>query len=477
MDWTYGAGDPGKQQLSTFRGDNFNSSYTACRTMTSDFAQDPTQHGYASGQWTPSPGGDMASPGFPYTFPPPFPLPHASHTAHQPHPPLGYFPNAPPLPPNTYNSPGAPACQPFVQNLNWTQRSQHMEPSENLEVCVVDEAAVQRKQDEQWLSHFLQRRVSGPKDAQMLKPVTGPDLKDVLREAADLLSRLTDACQTLTDNLDNSSVWDASYRDALHLKTGLQNKLSSLVDLFKVHKEKMTRAAKTRARRVKSRNMADRDQAAKEMRFAEKESTIDKWRMRQIHQVEEKKKERELKLAADSVLSEVRKKQSDIKRMQDILRSLEKLRKLRRDAASRKGITTEHESEEVFQSQLDKLRRVMKTRTVIYTAEEKALMVMLDSMQEEQRRELKKKDRERQLHRQQQVDAMLFGEQTPSTDAALQAFTDYYTQSESSLHTLLQVRRQWDVFLVAEHEGTAIPQEWVLPDPPSHPAWASALVG
>ncbi|XP_054637949.1 programmed cell death protein 7-like isoform X1 [Dunckerocampus dactyliophorus] len=477
MDWTYGAGDPGKQQHSSFSGDNLDSSYTAGRAMTSGFAQDAAQHGYTAGQWTPSPGGDMSSAGFPYTFPPPFPPPQASHAAHQQHPPVGYFPNTPPPPPSMYNSPGPPASQPFVQNFSWTpQRSQHVEPSEDFAVCPVDEAAVQRKQDEQWLGHFLQRRAGEVKDAKTLKPVSGPDLKDVLREAAHLLSRLTEACQTLSDNLDNSSVWAASYGDSLHLKADLQNKLSSLVDLFEVHKEKMSRAAKTRARRLKSRNMAEMDQAAKEMRSAEKESAIDKWRMRQIHQVEEKKKERELKLAADSVLSEVRKKQSDIKRMQDVLRSLEKLRKLRKDAASRKGIATEAESDEAFQSQLDELRRVMKTRTVIYTAEEKALMVMLDSMQEEQRRELKKKDRERQLHRQQQVNAMLFGEQT-SADAALQAFTDYYTQSESSLHALLQVRRQWDVFLAADHEGTAIPQGWVLPEPPSHPAWASALVG
>lgn len=47
--------------------------------------------------------------------------------------------------------------------------------------------------------------------------------------------------------------------------------------------------------------------------------------------------ERELKAAADSVLSEVRKKQADTKRMVDILGSLEKLRKLRKEAAARKG--------------------------------------------------------------------------------------------------------------------------------------------
>lgn len=47
--------------------------------------------------------------------------------------------------------------------------------------------------------------------------------------------------------------------------------------------------------------------------------------------------EQELKVAADAVLSEVRKKQADMKRMQDVLKSLEKLRRLRKEAASRKG--------------------------------------------------------------------------------------------------------------------------------------------
>lgn len=47
--------------------------------------------------------------------------------------------------------------------------------------------------------------------------------------------------------------------------------------------------------------------------------------------------ERELKLVADAVLCEVRKKQADVKRMQDILRSLHKLHKLRKEAALRKG--------------------------------------------------------------------------------------------------------------------------------------------
>lgn len=58
--------------------------------------------------------------------------------------------------------------------------------------------------------------------------------------------------------------------------------------------------------------------------------------------------EKELKLAADAVLSEVRKKQADTKRIQDILKSLEKLRKLRKEAAARRGEAIQKASQQPY---------------------------------------------------------------------------------------------------------------------------------
>lgn len=199
-----------------------------------------------------------------------------------------------------------------------------------------------------------------------------------------------------------------------------------------------------------------------------------------MQEVEEKKKEKELKMAADSVLCEVRKKQADVKRMQDILRSLEKLRRLRREAVSKKGIVTELQNDEVFSSTLEQLRMVIKRRNVVYSAEEKALMVMLEGEQEEERRRERerrvRKERERQLQRKHRVDSMLFGEEFPG-DCALQPFRDYYSQAEHSLHALIHIRKEWDTCLVAvDHpDSSSIPQSWVLPNPPSDQAWASAL--
>ncbi|KAJ0056704.1 hypothetical protein NL108_012213, partial [Boleophthalmus pectinirostris] len=152
--------------------------------------------------------------------------------------------------------------------------------------------------------------------------------------------------------------------------------------------------------------------------------------------------EEELKLAADAVLCEVRKKQADVKRMQDILKSLEKLRKLRKDAAARKGIFTEQQSDDNFNTILEELRNVAKKRTAVYGAEERALMVMLEGEQEEERkRELevkRKRERDKQMQIKRKVDIILFGDDTPP-DPFMQPFRQYYTQAEESLPALVQI--------------------------------------
>jgi len=55
----------------------------------------------------------------------------------------------------------------------------------------------------------------------------------------------------------------------------------------------------------------------------------------------------------------------------------------------------------------------MNRRTAVYSVEEKALMVMLEGEQEEERRREQerraKKERERKLQRKRRVDVMLFG--------------------------------------------------------------------
>lgn len=74
---------------------------------------------------------------------------------------------------------------------------------------------------------------------------------------------------------------------------------------------------------------------------------------------------------------------------------------------------TELECEEAFNSRLEKLRSVLKSRTAVYASEEKALMVMLEGEQEEERmREREKQvksEMDKWLQKKRSVDAMLFG--------------------------------------------------------------------
>ncbi|XP_026150237.1 programmed cell death protein 7 [Mastacembelus armatus] len=347
-----------------------------------------------------------------------------------------------------------------------------------------DEAGLQRRQDIQWLRQFVQNRVkkSTSPQTQRPDPVSTPALKEALYAAVRLVSALEESCQTLKQNLENDCVWTDSYLTALNTKRELQDKLKVVGDRERLNqlKAKLARVSKRRARRLRANQAMLMEENRRQEHIREKEAAIDGWRMKQIHDVEEKKKEQELKLAADSVLCEVRKKQADVKRMQDILRSLEKLRRLRKEAASRKGIVTEQEYDDAFSIRLEQLRTVMKRRTAVYAAEQKALMVMLEGEQEEERRKEQerrmKRERERQLQRKQRVDSILFGDEHP-TDSLMQPFREYYTQAQHSLDALIQIRREWDVFVVApDHpDGSSVPQGWILPDHPSDQDWASSL--
>ncbi|XP_034040294.1 programmed cell death protein 7 [Thalassophryne amazonica] len=414
-------------------------------------------------------GGSNPPYGFDPSVPPPafgFPIP-------------GPFPPVPTVPVNTY--------RPSFQTQQAVREPAPFEPrTEALETPAENDAAVQREQDEQWVRHFLQSRgkpCEGAKRPQQRRTtVSVCEFRELLYGAAQQLSQLSETCQLLKHNLDNDGVWTQSFLKALSVKRELQDKLSVLDDTetLKQLKAKLSYGAKKKARRARAKMLRQTEANHRELRSAEKEAMIDKWRMRQIQEVEEKKKERELKLAADSVLCEVRKKQADVKRMQDILRSLEKLRKLRKEAASRKGISVDQESDQAFSSRLEELRCLMRRRTAVYSAEEKALMVMLEGEQEEERRrdleKQQKKERERYLHRKQKVDAMLFGDEMPA-DPLMQPFKEYYTQADCSVHALVHIRREWDFFLVpADHpDGTEVPDSWVLPDAPSDQVWASAL--
>ncbi|XP_037553567.1 programmed cell death protein 7 [Nematolebias whitei] len=514
MDNSFQYGQPETLQPSAYNGGYLQTQHTEQRGLQPDpsapsWTPPPFQYGPRYDFPTPPSGGEaFRGPRYPnqYSFDPsvpPLPLNYPSP---------GHHPGmAPPGPVDPYSSTGVSTFQAFSSQLGSAappryetvserQRQDHHEGGDfywappdppqdhgcSSATHPEDEDTAQRRQDKQWLTWFLQSRGTTTRSPQTQQQQPNPISVSVFREtlygSAQLVAQLEEFCHSLKDNMHDDSVWEDSYLQALYVKEELQEKLKLLSDAqcLQQLKVKVSRAAQKRARRLRARKELQMERKRAEERCAEKEAAIDKWRMRRIQQVEEKKKEHELKLAADAVLCEVRKKQADVKRMQDVLKSLEKLRKLRKEAASRKGIDTEQQWDETFSSILEQLRCVIKKRTTLYSAEEKALMVMLEGEQEEERRREQerrvKKERKKQLERKRRVDSMLFGEELPA-DCVLQPFLEYYSQADRSLPALMQIRREWDMFLVtADHpDGSSVPQSWILPDPPSDQTWASAL--
>lgn len=73
----------------------------------------------------------------------------------------------------------------------------------------------------------------------------------------------------------------------------------------------------------------------------------------------------------------------------------------------------EKQNDETFDGHLERLRSLINKRTAVYAVEEKALRVMLEGEQEEERKrdreKRQKKEREKLLQKKREVDFMLFG--------------------------------------------------------------------
>ncbi|XP_073424949.1 programmed cell death protein 7 [Dendrobates tinctorius] len=336
-----------------------------------------------------------------------------------------------------------------------------------------------------WLSSFLScRRKEPPSKTTAVQAHSVAEARELLHSALRLVSQLDTLCQALESHDKGGEPWTRDYEKAADIRVDLEKKLRKLEKPGYIQgvKRKLDLVHKKRLRWQRRRQVAEEEEKEALERSAEKEARIDLWRMQCIQKVEEKKRERELKAVADYVLGEVRKKQNDVKKMLDVLKSLEKLRKLRKEAAGRRGVCPPPSADETFTNRINRLRTMVHKRSALYDAEEKTLRVIVEGEQEEERQRAKdkrlKKEKEKTLQKQRELDCILFGdaESLPSLHP-LQPFRQYYLQAEHSVVSLVQIRCEWDQFLVPpDHpDGSSIPRGWVVPTAPCNDTWATAL--
>lgn len=162
----------------------------------------------------------------------------------------------------------------------------------------------QRKQDEQWIKAFLHKR----KNKNVAEKLNSPDhkqsiseYKEKLYKTVQMLSELSSLCQRLKTNVENED----SYRSAVELRRSLQDRLNDLTDPGKVAlmKKKLRQIKTKRSWMRRKKGKLEDEKREQQAQAAEKEAAIDKRQMKQIQEIEEKKKVRRLNFSYLSSVS------------------------------------------------------------------------------------------------------------------------------------------------------------------------------
>ncbi|OWF39030.1 Programmed cell death protein 7 [Mizuhopecten yessoensis] len=310
------------------------------------------------------------------------------------------------------------------------------------------------------------------------------EAQERVKQMVFLLAKLKQETAYLESLTVDSDEWKIHAEKATQLQHELKRHQEVMTDEAMLS-DLQQRISKRRKKRLRKKEIRRESYEDRQQQMADREEThqrVDNWQARIQKEELNKKQEKELKAAADSILSEVRKKIADVVKTIDLLKGLQKLRKLRKDRLSRQGITVPTGSDLKFEEQTTQQIKVMQSQKEVYLAEEKTLKVMLEVEQEEtkekERERLQKIQKLKAEREERKMNIKMFGpSETIQGDDPLFPYFQYYDQANQTLEAFLQIRRDWDMFLVPDRTpgGTRIPDGFVVPSDPSSEAWATAL--
>ncbi|XP_074650686.1 programmed cell death protein 7-like [Tubulanus polymorphus] len=307
-------------------------------------------------------------------------------------------------------------------------------------------------------------------------------MMEQLREGYKLLNELEKQKITLQQQecVDEPEKWTQVYQAAIENKTKLTEVLSGFDERFLVVTEtklKKRRKKRELAKRRRERDYLDRQEQLRQR--AELHQKIDQWQASISHKISDAKRKKELNEQADKVLAEVRQKLNDVNRNIDFIKTLVKLRKLRKEAAVRKGLYTPTDCDEKFESRSAVLMSMLELQKKDYTGEQRTLEAMLVNEQLENLKKEEAAEERSRVKKEKVVRRKIFGRSDSPMDMSdpLYMFKQYYLQAEFNPAALVQIRKEWDFFLVPQNTpgSSTVPMSWVLPAEPSSAGWATAL--
>ncbi|XP_028412969.1 programmed cell death protein 7-like isoform X2 [Dendronephthya gigantea] len=368
-------------------------------------------------------------------------------------------------PANMYQSQNVP-----LVNLNYGTHQLHQSNVQcsSSQILPQTQVSCQEDVDKMWLKNWLEQCHIQTTEVKK-KTLKISEAQSLFQRYLSLNNQLNQEYQKLQENLESGvEEWEDCLAKAEKTKEeiiSVQNTLNDpdlIEDLDqRIHKRKKKRLwLKNRRRR----------------RFLEKQN--DEERRKVLHEkidllqkeIRDKdlaaRKAASLKHEAGGVLGEVRRKLQDSYKLQELVTSLTKLRAIRQSEGEKKGVYPKTSSSEDnnFTTRCDYLDKMIEERIKTYKEEEKALRVIL--MEEEGQREMKEKQQRLEQK------ALL----NLSKDDPLVEFRRFYEQADESIQYLIQIRRDWDMYLTSDITlGSRVPNEDILPCSPSSSLWASLL--
>ncbi|KAI8478256.1 response to glucocorticoid [Branchiostoma belcheri] len=426
-------------------------------------------------------------------FPPP-----VSHQGQEFQTPKQRLPNVPP-PPLFPPLPNISGHLPFTANVRPATtsglRPSHGQTSHDHSVQPSDDK-VQADADRQWLSTWLSKRGLGIARTKGEKgpALTLPEVRQKLAEWRSLLDQLTEQKAVLTEAVGaDESTWQAEMTRAADIKGNLTKMESMFGDeqLLTQLERKLSRIQKKRARMRRLQEESYRRRQEDEQRCQDRHQKIDKWRNNILQKDLDAKREAELKKEVDDTLSEVRRKQSEATKSTELLKSLGKLRKLRKEANERKvlaGNFTHSWTDARLIAMEDDFRVDCGLCRHWGLSRRTGAKQNCAGGVEEQRGEadfLRGRSRFFAGAKQNGAGAKQNGggeEEGVSwgspvvckpdpldTADPLLPYRQYYEQGDNSVQSLVHIRREWDMYLVPDGTvgATGVPLGWVVPSEPT----------
>lgn len=333
-------------------------------------------------------------------------------------------------------------------------------------------------EDQKWINNFEQRilqrcQVQPAKKNLPTNSVKLSDVQEMIKKFRTLTQRLEELRDEMRLSCDiaDDHMWNNLVLEAEDIKEKLLKIESHFLDkeFISSVRQLISRRRNKRKKIKKQKERMKRDKEELKLAWQREEEKIDIWREKLEEQEKEKRREKAVELEADSILGEVRQKQTEASRMQQLLESLTTLRQARINKGASHGYMSAPIDDLHFSSTKKGISEVVATQVKEYQLEEQTLRVMMGESAAQKPTDGNDVNavvskREAAMRK------LLFGDFTPINTDTMKEFT----AADNNWEILLQRRFEWDRYCTEDNTplASSIPINWVIP--PMHPSkdWA-----